>query len=305
MWGKKQRRNEPVGQQATFSGGAVQQGSDDHPHAHAPAAADASSGDAPAEPACSDPANPSSGSHHTLPGQPPESALTKQQERTLRHLRRLCRFMDTAFTIPCTNIRFGFDAMIGLIPFAGDMCGAGITAYIVLQVGGQTGCCVPHPTHLCWHWVCTRGPTLTPPHTHTRARRLHASRPAPPHRRSAFTAPPPAHAPSQARRFHVSRSIMLRMMLNQALDSIAGCVPIVGGGQAPGGPGNAPRHGVGEACEGIWGGGGGSCCRPSTPLLRLPTPLPPLPQTYGTSTSRWRGAQQGATDLPKEGGKRP
>jgi uncharacterized protein DUF4112 len=40
--------------------------------------------------------------------------------------------MDAAVTIPGTNIRFGLDALIGLVPGLGDMAGAAMSGYIVL-----------------------------------------------------------------------------------------------------------------------------------------------------------------------------
>ena len=48
------------------------------------------------------------------------------------NLRSLARLLDTAVTIPGTNIRFGLDALIGLVPGLGDMAGAAMSGYIVL-----------------------------------------------------------------------------------------------------------------------------------------------------------------------------
>ena len=39
--------------------------------------------------------------------------------------------MDTAFILPGTNVRFGFDALIGLLPGIGDAITTAISLYIV------------------------------------------------------------------------------------------------------------------------------------------------------------------------------
>ena len=45
----------------------------------------------------------------------------------------LANLLDTAFIIPGTNIRFGFDAMIGLIPGIGDAITTLMSLYIVRE----------------------------------------------------------------------------------------------------------------------------------------------------------------------------
>lgn len=45
----------------------------------------------------------------------------------------LAKFMDTAFVIPGTKIRFGFDALIGLFPGVGDAVGALISSVLIAQ----------------------------------------------------------------------------------------------------------------------------------------------------------------------------
>ena len=52
-------------------------------------------------------------------------------KRRLARLNGLARLMDTAIAIPGTNIRFGADALIGLVPGIGDAGGALIGLYIV------------------------------------------------------------------------------------------------------------------------------------------------------------------------------
>jgi len=45
----------------------------------------------------------------------------------------IARLMDTLFVIPGTNIRFGFDAIVGLFPGIGDSIGAVISSFIIAQ----------------------------------------------------------------------------------------------------------------------------------------------------------------------------
>jgi len=51
----------------------------------------------------------------------------------LAKLDALASFMDSAIVIPGTNIRFGADALIGLIPGIGDAVSAGVSCLIVLE----------------------------------------------------------------------------------------------------------------------------------------------------------------------------
>jgi hypothetical protein len=48
-------------------------------------------------------------------------------------IRQVARVMDDAFTIPGTSIRIGLDPLIGLIPGAGDVVGAGINGWIIMS----------------------------------------------------------------------------------------------------------------------------------------------------------------------------
>ena len=45
----------------------------------------------------------------------------------------LAKLMDTAFVVPGTNVRFGIDAMIGLVPGIGDVITTAIALYIVKE----------------------------------------------------------------------------------------------------------------------------------------------------------------------------
>lgn len=51
--------------------------------------------------------------------------------RDLVALRKFAFYMDQAFPIPGTNIRVGFDAVLGLIPGIGDVVGAVLSTWII------------------------------------------------------------------------------------------------------------------------------------------------------------------------------
>jgi Domain of unknown function (DUF4112) len=48
-------------------------------------------------------------------------------------VRHLARLLDAAVRVPGTNVRFGLDAVLGLIPGAGDVLGGILSSYIILQ----------------------------------------------------------------------------------------------------------------------------------------------------------------------------
>ncbi len=54
-----------------------------------------------------------------------------QQDRAAS-IRALARLLDSAVAIPGTKLRFGLDAVIGLVPGVGDLAGAALSGYIVL-----------------------------------------------------------------------------------------------------------------------------------------------------------------------------
>ena len=51
----------------------------------------------------------------------------------LERLQTLSRLLDNAFVIPGTRYRFGFDALIGLVPGLGDAVSAVFSSYLILQ----------------------------------------------------------------------------------------------------------------------------------------------------------------------------
>lgn len=55
----------------------------------------------------------------------------KTDAPSFRSINTLARLMDAQFRIPGTGIRFGFDALIGLIPGVGDMISLLISTHII------------------------------------------------------------------------------------------------------------------------------------------------------------------------------
>ncbi|MBO9999135.1 MAG: DUF4112 domain-containing protein [Cyanobacteria bacterium SID2] len=53
--------------------------------------------------------------------------------KTLKQLRRLSHLLDNAIPIPGTPYRFGLDPLLGMVPGGGDVAGALLSAYIILQ----------------------------------------------------------------------------------------------------------------------------------------------------------------------------
>ena len=54
-------------------------------------------------------------------------------EARIERLDGLSRLLDTAFVIPGTGIRFGVDAIIGIIPGVGDWAGVALSSLILLE----------------------------------------------------------------------------------------------------------------------------------------------------------------------------
>ena len=65
-----------------------------------------------------------SGSFKITPGGPEESVA---------RLEAVGRLMDGAFVLPGTNIRLGLDAIIGLVPVAGDVISDLVSSYLIWE----------------------------------------------------------------------------------------------------------------------------------------------------------------------------
>jgi Domain of unknown function (DUF4112) len=57
----------------------------------------------------------------------------KQRRAILRQVNTLAWLLDNSIPVPFINYRIGLDALIGLIPGFGDLAGAAISSFIVLQ----------------------------------------------------------------------------------------------------------------------------------------------------------------------------
>ena len=64
---------------------------------------------------------------------PDEPILTEQQRRVpqLRYVDTFSRVLDTKFRIPGTDVRFGLDFILGLVPGAGDVLSLGMSGTLV------------------------------------------------------------------------------------------------------------------------------------------------------------------------------
>ena len=56
--------------------------------------------------------------------------------------RKIAYWLDNAFRVPGTRIRFGLDPLIGLVPGLGDVAGGLLSAYIVVEAA-RSGASVP------------------------------------------------------------------------------------------------------------------------------------------------------------------
>jgi hypothetical protein len=58
-------------------------------------------------------------------------ARTRSRAERIARLDALATLLDTAFILPGTNVRFGLDALIGLVPGIGDAVTTAMSLYIV------------------------------------------------------------------------------------------------------------------------------------------------------------------------------
>ena len=61
------------------------------------------------------------------------AGFTRQRSRAerVKRLESIAAVMDTAFVVPGTGIRFGFDGLVGLVPGIGDAVTTALSLYIV------------------------------------------------------------------------------------------------------------------------------------------------------------------------------
>jgi len=61
----------------------------------------------------------------------PFGNLTREQR--LQRLEMIARLLDVAFVVPGTNVRYGIDGLIGLIPVIGDLITTAISLWLVRE----------------------------------------------------------------------------------------------------------------------------------------------------------------------------
>lgn len=54
-------------------------------------------------------------------------------DRAIRRARTIADLFDQRYRVPGTGIRFGLDALIGLIPVVGDSAGLAVGGYVILE----------------------------------------------------------------------------------------------------------------------------------------------------------------------------
>ncbi len=59
--------------------------------------------------------------------------MTPDHERRLARLEKLAYALDSRYRIPLTRIRFGWDAILGLVPGLGDIAASGPAGFILLE----------------------------------------------------------------------------------------------------------------------------------------------------------------------------
>lgn len=64
---------------------------------------------------------------------PAAAAERERYEQSLRRLDTFARRLDSQFRIPGTNIRFGLDPILGLVPGLGDLIGLVLSLYLVVE----------------------------------------------------------------------------------------------------------------------------------------------------------------------------
>ncbi|MBX2929744.1 MAG: DUF4112 domain-containing protein [Saprospiraceae bacterium] len=64
---------------------------------------------------------------------PPEPVtISPQQRDAIKWVRVASELMDNRFRIPGTNIRFGLDSIVGVVPYVGDIAGFAVSGILVL-----------------------------------------------------------------------------------------------------------------------------------------------------------------------------
>ena len=65
------------------------------------------------------------------PGADPFAPLTREQR--IARLEALAKLLDVAFVVPGTNVRYGIDGLIGLVPIVGNIITTAISLWLVRE----------------------------------------------------------------------------------------------------------------------------------------------------------------------------
>jgi len=60
--------------------------------------------------------------------------MERDRNTALERIEAISRLMDSQFRIPGTQIRFGLDPILGLFPFAGNLAGYLVGAYLIFEM---------------------------------------------------------------------------------------------------------------------------------------------------------------------------
>lgn len=69
----------------------------------------------------------------TCEPRPVDDSLHQRRARSRERLQRYTRLLDDAIRLPGTNIRFGADAVIGLVPVVGDFAGVALSSVVFAE----------------------------------------------------------------------------------------------------------------------------------------------------------------------------
>jgi hypothetical protein len=61
------------------------------------------------------------------------AAFRSDPRGTFDRLDRLSRLLDIAFVVPGTNVRFGVDAILGVVPVIGDWAGVALSSWVIIE----------------------------------------------------------------------------------------------------------------------------------------------------------------------------
>lgn len=91
------------------------------------------------------------------------NSMDEVTQKRAKRVYRLARLLDSQFKIPGTDIRFGLDSILGLIPGAGDTVTAAMAGYIIFEawrMGVPRGAIVRMLGNVVLDWVIGSIPLL-------------------------------------------------------------------------------------------------------------------------------------------------